>query len=543
MPISHPLRFAPHVMLMAALAAGAPVQARSAGALQVAARGPATPGAAQRASAPVAAPTSVAAAQGVDAWTIYGTAARPVRDDGVVGAGSIVAPPRAAPADPWTSGAVVLIPQALAAGQRFTFAFWAKAAAAETIPLTFQDREAPYATFFTDRIALTPDWQLFIRSAVVPAALPAGTQAVTLQLGQARSAVTLGPLVQLDGPAGPARVDAAFRAFHPGQVAEAVSFASDPGVTLAGTLRTPVGRGPGPFPLAICIQGHGPWGRSGPNALMDRLLAEGIATLVYDKRGIAQSTGTYSEDLDALTRDARAAVAAMRRRADIDGSRIAIVGHSQGGAIAPAVAAADPRIAAIVTFAGPVGDGLEAFRRWMHDVLIRSAHEEARVAPLVAATVALIQASAAHAGPEIIRARQAAVIEGFVANGFTRAQAAGALVTVDTDEVRAMTRLRIASDLRSLRIPVLELFGSLDPMVAAEGNAAAARAALAQNPRGRVVIFQGLSHWFQEGATTGSEEESARLGPSLGSPRAVALAGDWLRDVLAPAPAERAARR
>jgi len=67
--------------------------------------------------------------------------------------------------------------------------------------------------------------------------------------------------------------------------------------------------------------------------------------------------------------------------------------------------------------------------------------------------------------------------------------------------------------------------------------------ARSENPRGRVVVFQGLSHWFQEGAVTGSQEESARLGPSLGSPRAVAVAADWLREVLAPAPANGSAPR
>jgi hypothetical protein len=48
------------------------------------------------------------------------------------------------------------------------------------------------------------------------------------------------------------------------------------------------------------------------------------------------------------------------------------------------------------------------------------------------------------------------------------------------------------------------------------------------------VVFDGLSHWFQEGATTGTAEESAALGPNLGSPRLVSLVGDWLRDALAP---------
>jgi pimeloyl-ACP methyl ester carboxylesterase len=270
---------------------------------------------------------------------------------------------------------------------------------------------------------------------------------------------------------------------------------------------------------------------------MDRLLADGIATMAYDKRGINQSTGTYSEDVDALTRDAKAAVAAMRRRPDIDGSRIALVGHSQGGVIAPAVAAADPRIAAIVDFAGPVGDGVDLFRRSMHDQLIRSGDAEATVTPLVDASIALLRARIANAGPETIAPLQAKVIDGLVANGFTRAQAEGALAAVDKDETYAIGRMHSASDLASLHIPVLAVFGALDPIVTAQSNAAAARAALAHNPRGEVVVFEGLSHWFQEGAKTGSEEESKRLGPNIGSPRAVALAGDWLRDVLAPAPA------
>jgi alpha-beta hydrolase superfamily lysophospholipase len=52
--------------------------------------------------------------------------------------------------------------------------------------------------------------------------------------------------------------------------------------------------------------------------LIKRLNAEGIAALEYDKRGIGQSTGIYREDLYRLTADAAAAVAAMRRRPDID---------------------------------------------------------------------------------------------------------------------------------------------------------------------------------------------------------------------------------
>lgn len=62
----------------------------------------------------------------------------------------------------------------------------------------------------------------------------------------------------------------------------------------------------------------------------------------------------------------------------------------------------------------------------------------------------------------------------------------------------------------------------------------AARAALANNARARVTLLDSLSHWFREGAVTGVEMEVSRLDPNLGSPRLMALVGDWLRDTLAP---------
>ena len=200
-------------------------------------------------------------------------------------------------------------------------------------------------------------------------------------------------------------------------------------------------------------------------------------------------------------------------------------------------------IAAIVTFAGPVGDGYELFRRSMHDQLIHAGRSEATVAPLADDTTAFIRLRVEHADATIIAPLQARVLGGLVANGFTREQAAGALKAVDNPEIYQIARTRVASDLRSLRMPVLELFGSLDPLVTASGNAAAARAALAANPRAKVVVFEGLSHWFKEGAKTGSEEENGALGANIGSPRVVALVGDWLRDALRPAPMSRSASR
>ena len=99
---------------------------------------------------------------------------------------------------------------------------------------------------------------------------------------------------------------------------EEVRFESDPGVMLAGTLETPRASGPGPFPVAVIIAGTGPWTRAGFVNIRARLLAGGIATLVYDKRGQGRSTGEFIDTIAAMARDVAAAVAFLRTRRDID---------------------------------------------------------------------------------------------------------------------------------------------------------------------------------------------------------------------------------
>ncbi|RSV47646.1 alpha/beta fold hydrolase [Sphingomonas sp. ABOLD] len=325
-------------------------------------------------------------------------------------------------------------------------------------------------------------------------------------------------------------------ALRPTEGATAVRIASEPGVTLAGTLHLPLDRGHAPYPLAILIQGHGPNGRGGYAEIIRHLNAQGIAALEYDKRGVGQSTGPYKEDLQRLTADAAAAVAAMRRNPAIDGSRIALIGHSQGGVIAPAVAAADPTIAAVVTLAGSVGDGLPYLRQAMLNQMRAAGRPQAVAEPAADAALALLQARADHQDAAMIAQRRAEVIARFEAAGFPRPLAESALARIDTEEAWRADKLRSASDLKALQIPVLAVFADKDPLVVASIEAADARKALAANPRGSVVVLDGLSHWFQEGAVTGGEEEVASLGPNAGSPRLVALVGDWLDRVLGEKP-------
>jgi dipeptidyl aminopeptidase/acylaminoacyl peptidase len=97
--------------------------------------------------------------------------------------------------------------------------------------------------------------------------------------------------------------------------------------------------------------------------LADSLGRRGIAALRLDDRGVNGSdrgpTGATSHD---FADDIRAGVAYLRTRPEIDGDRIALVGHSEGGIIAPMIAATDPRLRAIVLMAGTASPGRDILR-------------------------------------------------------------------------------------------------------------------------------------------------------------------------------------
>jgi pimeloyl-ACP methyl ester carboxylesterase len=145
------------------------------------------------------------------------------------------------------------------------------------------------------------------------------------------------------------------------------------GYRLAGTLLLPKDCG-GPCPAVVMITGSGQQTRDEPvpfrgleqykpfRQIAEALASRRIAVLRVDDRGVGESTGleTLKESTTSgFADDTRAEVAYLRTRQEIDGSRIALIGHSEGGMIAPMVAASDPHIAAIVLMAGPGLPGSE----------------------------------------------------------------------------------------------------------------------------------------------------------------------------------------
>jgi uncharacterized protein len=309
---------------------------------------------------------------------------------------------------------------------------------------------------------------------------------------------------------------------------------------LAGTLTLPVGNGP--FPAVVLISGTGHntrdedvLGHKVFLILADALTREGFAVLRYDKRGVGGSSGEYDSATTAdFTSDATSAVAWLKTQSQIDASRIGVLGHSEGGIIAPAVAAADKTVAFVVMIAGPTirGDKLFVLQSAMtakaygapedyiakRKIFDQELYNAILSAPSESAALDRAKALVAHAVTEkIVDANEAE--------------------TLAKDDTSPWERHFLAYDpgpiLASLNVPVLVLNGSLDVQVPAKENLAAARVALKNNSNATVMELPGMNHLLQ-GAKNGAPNEYSDIEQTM-SPAALKIITDWLRDhILAP---------
>lgn len=311
--------------------------------------------------------------------------------------------------------------------------------------------------------------------------------------------------------------------------AEDVSFDSAPGVRLAGTLTLPQGKGP--FPAAVLLNGSGSQDRDesfmGHKAFMllaDALTRRGVAVLRTDDRGFGKSTGDFNAATGAdFVTDAQAALAYLRGRREIDGKQIGLIGHSEGGIIAPLVAVADPQTAFVVLLGAP---GVPS-----RELLAAQREAVGRTAGLPPEAIAQNEATWS-------RLEQALASAPDLAQG----QADAAKVLIDTgmpaDTANATVR-QIASPwykwfiaydprptLAKLQVPVLAMNGEKDVQVLARQNLPAIREALKANPDATVVELPGLNHLFQT-APTGAPVEYARIEETM-APAALNTLADWV---------------
>lgn len=174
-----------------------------------------------------------------------------------------------------------------------------------------------------------------------------------------------------DAPAG-----APYRAEH-------VTIPATGGHSLAATLTLPSGTA-GRLPVVVTISGSGGQDRDSYIPIVpgyrpfrqyaDSLGRRGVAVLRFDDRGVGASTGDHGTATSAdFANDVRSVVTWLRARPEIDPARVFLMGHSEGGMIAPMVAATDPRLAGIVLLAGTGMNGEQILRFQMRNAYQKAA--------------------------------------------------------------------------------------------------------------------------------------------------------------------------
>lgn len=310
------------------------------------------------------------------------------------------------------------------------------------------------------------------------------------------------------------------------------------GIKLAGTLTLP--RGKGPFPAALLISGSGPQDRDESImghrpflVLADRLTREGLAVLRFDDRGTGKSTGNFAAatTLD-FAADAEAGLAWLRTRAEIDPKRIGLIGHSEGANVAAIVASRAP--AAFVVMMAPSGVRGE-------DLLVSqtAAIMNALGLPLdqVEKTLAFNKRAYAIARQE----KDAAVIESKLRSllpelsgnqQIPKDMIEGQIKMLSSPWFRHFIDYDPVPAMKSVRSPVLAMFGEKDVQVPADENLKAIRDALQSggNKDFATIKLPGLNHLFQT-AGTGLPMEYGQIEETI-APTALDLISKWLAERL-----------
>jgi pimeloyl-ACP methyl ester carboxylesterase len=316
---------------------------------------------------------------------------------------------------------------------------------------------------------------------------------------------------------------------------EEVSFSNDAArVTLSGTLTLP--KTGGPFPAVVLLAGSGPNDRDESMAnhkpflvLADSLTRKSIAVLRYDKRGTGKSTGApdNATTID-LAEDAAAAIAFLQGRKDIDANKIGLVGHSEGGIIAPYLASRTKGIAWLILLAAPATTG--------QDTLLKQSELIGRAGGLEDAQL-VASLTFDREAYDLIRQEKDhdALAEKLVAlvkeTGFDSALPPAALEAQLRMLLSPWFKFFLDYDpvpnLKAVRCPVLALYGQKDLQVASKENLPLMKSALDGSGIRNVEVREmpELNHLFQH-AYSGSPAEYAAIEETI-SPEVLQLTTDW----------------
>lgn len=309
---------------------------------------------------------------------------------------------------------------------------------------------------------------------------------------------------------------------------EDVTFANvSAGITLAGTLTLPFGDGP--FPAAVMITGSGAQDRDETIfdhkpffVWADAMTRRGIAVLRYDDRGVGGSGGGTVEDTSAdFATDAASALAFLQTRPEIDARRIGLIGHSEGGLIAPLVVQQGGEAAWVVMLAGPAVPGGDILVAQQRRLAMAAGASPVQVETSNAMQRSLMDAVARNKDDGEAAARETEAI--LVAAGQSETSARQAVRPIVSPWYRWFVAHDPAPALAALEVPLLAVYGGKDLQVPSDLNAPVLARA---RPTAEIMVLPALNHLLQT-AITGAPGEYGTIEETL-APEAIQIVTDWV---------------
>ena len=293
----------------------------------------------------------------------------------------------------------------------------------------------------------------------------------------------------------------------------------DAATGLPATLAMPDGKGP--FPAVVLVHGSGPQDRDesiGPNRpfleIARGLAARGIAVLRYEKRAKARPQD-YAQGVtidSETTDDAVQALATMRAQPRIDVRRVYVLGHSQGGMMAPRIAARDPRVAGLVLLAAPARPLLDILieqnRRLAYLDDGRASDEETQRIMRLTDAVKAIRACRELSPDE-------------------------APLGLPLAYWQSMEAVDPVAEAAKIPQPMLFLQGTRDIQVV-DADWQAWKSGFGSDPRATFKLYEGLNHFAMPGEGEGSLQEYSV--PGHVSPELIADVAGWILRAGKPAP-------
>ncbi|MDN3492748.1 alpha/beta hydrolase family protein [Winogradskyella bathintestinalis] len=311
-------------------------------------------------------------------------------------------------------------------------------------------------------------------------------------------------------------------------------------ITLAGTLTLPNKNGK--FPVVILISGSGPQDRDESFmghkpflVLSDYLTRQGIGVLRFDDRGVGESTGNFGKaTTEDFSKDVLSAIAYLKTRNDVDIKNIGLIGHSEGGIIAPLAANNSKDVAFMVLLASTGISGTELSVMQSKTLREFPVKDEVAYEKNTRKAIAIVISNKSKTEIKIeLTTHYNEFLRPILTslnvpekniNAFIENQ----LKTSLQPWSRYFLQYNPADEIEKLQIPVLSLNGSKDTQVNAKINQEAIRQALikGQNKNYKIVELENLNHFFQE-CETGKMDEYRKIEQTF-SPTALNEIKKWV---------------